>query len=99
MISLREHERLTAEHDERFDNLKLVQWTKPMDNQPYGFYASFKIGVEWVDKEEALVVTAKRGMENVDFLQMFMTCFSSDLALESFSEIYGKHPRKYILTK
>lgn len=88
MISLREHERLTAEHDERFDNLKLVQWTKPMDNQPYGFYASFKIGVEWVDKEEALVVTAKRGMENVDFLQMFMTCFSSDLALESFSEIY-----------
>ena len=47
-----------------------------------------KIGVEWIDNEEALIVTPKRGMNNIDFLGMFMTCFSSNLALDSFSEIY-----------
>lgn len=36
----------------------------------------------------ALIVTPKRGMNNIDFLGMFMTCFSSNLALDSFSEIY-----------
>lgn len=54
-----------------------------------GYYASFKIGAEWIDKQEALVVTAKRGMEKIDFLRMFMTCFCSDLAVDSFSQIYS----------
>lgn len=60
-----------------------------MDNSAWGYYASFKIGAEWIDKQEALVVTAKRGMEKIDFLRMFMTCFCSDLAVESFSKIYS----------
>ena len=55
----------------------------------WGYYASYKIGAEWIDDHEALVVTTKRNMENIDFLGMFMTCFSSDLAVESFSEIYS----------
>ena len=59
-----------------------------MDGTPWGYYASYKIGVEWIDNEEALIVTPKRGMNNIDFLGMFMTCFSSNLALDSFSEIY-----------
>lgn len=67
--------------NERYDNLQLIQWDKPMDNSAWGYYASFKIGAEWIDKQEALVVTAKRGMEKVDFLRMFMTCFCSDLAV------------------
>ena len=60
-----------------------------MDNSAWGYYASFKIGAEWIDKQEALVVTAKRGMEKIDFLRMFMTCFCSDLAVDSFSKIYS----------
>lgn len=60
-----------------------------MDNSAWGYYASFKIGAEWIDKQEALVVTAKRGMEKIDFLRMFMTCFCSDLAVDSFSQIYS----------
>lgn len=94
MIQLQEHEQLCkndlpVEKSERYDNLQLIQWDKPMDNSAWGYYASFKIGAEWIDKQEALVVTAKRGMEKIDFLRMFMTCFCSDLAVESFSEIYS----------
>ena len=88
MILLQEHGLLTEERDERFDNLRLVSWDRPPEAQSWGYYASFIIGAEWVDKKEALVVTAKQGMENIDFLKMFMTCFTSDLALEEFSNIY-----------
>lgn len=88
MIQLQEHELLTEERDARFDNRRLVSWDRPPAAQTWGYYASFVIGAEWVDKEETLVVTAKRGMENIDFLKMFMVCFTSDLALEAFSNIY-----------
>lgn len=94
MIQLQEHEQLCkndlpVEKSERYEDLQLIQWGKPMDNCAWGYYASFKIGAEWIDKQEALVVTTKRGMENVDFLRMFMTCFCSDLAVDSFSQIYS----------
>ena len=93
MIQLQEHEQLilngsSVGYDEKYNNLELIQWGKPMDNNSWGYYASSKIGAEWIDSKESLVVTAKRGMDNIDFLGMFMTCFTSDLALESFSEIY-----------
>ena len=93
MIQLQEHQQLfidglPAEYNERYNHLELIQWDKPMDNNPWGYYASYKIGAEWIDNKETLVVTAKRGMENIDFLGMFMTCFTSDLALDSFTEIY-----------
>jgi 5-methylcytosine-specific restriction enzyme subunit McrC len=94
MIQLQEHEQFIlngtpVERDEKYNNLNLIQWCKPMDNSPLGYYASFKIGAEWIDERETLVVTAKRGMQNIDFLHMFMTCFSSDLAIDSFSKIYS----------
>ena len=60
-----------------------------MDNSPWGYYASYMIGAEWIDDKEALVVTTKKGMEKIDFLTMFMTCFTSDLSVEAFSEIYN----------
>ena len=93
MLQIQEHERLvkngvSVEYDERYNSLEFVQWDKPVDGTPWGYYASYKIGVEWIDNEEALIVTPKRGMNNIDFLGMFMTCFSSNLALDSFSEIY-----------
>jgi len=93
MLQIQEHERLvkdgvSVEYNERYNSLELVQWDKPMDGTPWGYYASYKIGVEWIDSEEALIVTPKRGMNNIDFLGMFMTCFSSNLALDSFPEIY-----------
>ena len=103
MIQLQEHEQLCkndlpVEKNERYDNLQLIQWDKPMDNSAWGYYASFKIGAEWIDKQEALVVTAKRGMEKIDFLRMFMTCFCSDLAVDSFSKIYSIDQEKGVYT-
>lgn len=90
---IREHEQLikdnmAVEYNERYNHLDLIQWCKPLKDNAWGYYASFKIGAEWIDDKEALVVTAKRGMDNIDFLEMFMTCFTSDLALDSFSKIY-----------
>ena len=87
-ILIQEHERLSIEQNDRYDNLSLVRWDKPMEHDPWGYYASYVIGAEWIDDKEALVVTTKRGMEEIDFLTMFMTCFSSDLPIESFAEIY-----------
>ncbi len=97
MIQLQEHDIIEGvdSQNKRFENLKLVSWGRPQEGQPWGYYASFKIGAEWIDSHEALVVTTKRGMESIDFLSMFMTCFSSNLAIESFSKIYSinaEHP-------
>lgn len=93
MIQLQEHDIIPGvkTQSERYENLSLVSWDKPMDGYSWGYYASYKIGAEWIDNKEALVVTTKRGMENVDFLSMFMTCFSSNLEIESFSKIYSIH--------
>lgn len=88
-IVIQEHEQLSIEQNDRYERLSLVRWDKPMDNSPWGYYASYMIGAEWIDEKEALVVTTKRGMENIDFLTMFMTCFTSDLSVEAFSEIYN----------
>ena len=88
-ILIQEHERLSLEQNDRYANLSLVRWDKPMEHDPWGYYASYVIGAEWIDDKEALIVTTKRGMEEIDFLTMFMTCFSSDLSVESFSEIYN----------
>ena len=75
---------------EEFEHLSLVSWCKPKDGFSWGYYASYKIGAEWINNNEALVVTTKRGMEKIDFLSMFMTCFSSNLEIDSFSKIYNK---------
>ena len=93
MIHLQEHDIISGVNAqiERFEKLSLVSWDKPVDGCSWGYYASYRIGAEWIDENEALVVTTKRGMENIDFLSMFMTCFSSNLEIDSFSEIYSIH--------
>ena len=88
-IHNQEHQRPHIAQATRYDNLSLVRWDTPMEHDPWGYYASYVIGAEWIDQKEALVVTTKRGMEEIDFLTMFMTCFSSDLSVESFAEIYN----------
>lgn len=89
MIQKQEHEQFPFEYDERYNNLQLIQWCKPTESSMWGYYASYKIGAEWIDEKESIVVTTKRKMENINFLKMFMTCFSSNLELESFSKIYS----------
>ena len=90
MIQLQEHDEecLSEEQNAKYDKLRLVRWEKSPKTGEWGYYAFYVIGAEWIDEKESLVVTAKQGMENIDFLKMFMTCFTSDLALEEFSNIY-----------
>ncbi|MGL5980681.1 MAG: 5-methylcytosine restriction system specificity protein McrC [Phocaeicola sp.] len=88
MIQLQEHDFYSTEQRDRYENLELIQWGRPMVEMPLGYYALYKIGAEWVDDKEAIIVTTKRKMESIDFLQMFVTCFSSNLALDAFSKIY-----------
>ncbi|MGI6717766.1 MAG: 5-methylcytosine restriction system specificity protein McrC [Bacteroidales bacterium] len=59
-------------------------------DKEYGYYASYVIGAQWVDKENTkpLVITTKGGCDNIDFLKMFSTCFNSGIAAEDFSKIY-----------
>lgn len=88
IIPIQEHDCLSIEQNADYQKLHLVQWNNPLD-KGWGYYASYKIGAEWIDKNRALVVTTKRGMESIDFLGMFMTCFTSDLSVDAFSKIYS----------
>ena len=69
MNSIQEHGRIKTvyQQTEKYERLSLVSWEKHWDNDigedVWGYYASFKIGAEWVDEQESLVVTTKRGME------------------------------------
>lgn len=85
---IQEHELLDDKPLPALEHLSLVSWDKPTPDKPWGYYASYCIGAEWINEENALVVTTKKGMEDVDFIQLFATCFFSNLALDSFSEIY-----------
>lgn len=87
VIQLQEHEQLRVSKEEKYDRLELVKWCNT-DNSPEAYYASYKIGAEWIDEQESLIVTTKHKMEQIDFVRMFMTCFTSDLSLASFSTIY-----------
>ena len=89
VIRLQEHEQLpVSKKEDKYDRLELVEWCKCTDNSPEAYYASYKIGAEWIDEQESLIVTTKHEMEQIDFVRMFMTCFTSDLSLASFSTIY-----------
>ena len=53
-----------------------------------GFYSYFRIGAEWLDKEQtkALIVLPK--IPQIDFIEMFMTCLRSSAPEDDFSAIY-----------
>lgn len=89
VIQLQEHGQLpVSKKEDKYDRLELVEWCKRTDNSAEAYYASYKIGAEWIDEQESLIVTTKHKMEQIDFVRMFMTCFTSDLSLASFSTIY-----------
>ena len=89
VIQLQEHGQLpVSKKEDKYDRLELVEWCKRTDFLPEAYYASYKIGAEWIDEQESLIVTTKHKMEQIDFVRMFMTCFTSDLSLASFSTIY-----------
>ncbi len=97
---LHEHERLAAyagalpsQRYERVTSRRhpLLQWQwEPLGGLlPRGYYAGYNIGAQWADDGEAIVVAPK--MANIDFVKMFMTCFTAGIAVEEFNKIYEVH--------
>lgn len=74
----------------RFDASKINLITYRFDPNPAldGFWTYFRIGAEWLDKEQtkALIVLPK--IQQIDFIEMFMTCLQSSLPEDKFSAIY-----------
>ncbi len=68
----------------------LLKWTNTPSNENAapGYYASYNIGAQWINKDEAIVVTTKAKMESIDFVKMFMSCFNSSIATDEFNKIY-----------
>ena len=56
------------------------------------------IGAEWIDENEALVVTTKRGMEEIDFLAMFRRILSVSRLWLTISLFIMRDPTDVALT-
>ncbi|MCH3924394.1 MAG: McrC family protein [Bacteroidales bacterium] len=90
---IKEHEKLPneispCERKEKYNNKNIFKWDKLQQGDVWGYYAYYRIGAEYIDKEKetALVVTPK--IKKIDWAKMFMYCFSSAEEQNSFSEIY-----------
>ncbi|MCI1719532.1 MAG: McrC family protein [Bacteroidales bacterium] len=70
-----------------FNQRYFIQW-EGLDNKP-GYRASYMIGAQWINTEhDQIPVAVVPKIEHIDFLKMFMSCFYSNLAEDSFSKIY-----------
>lgn len=53
-----------------------------------GYYASYVIGAQWLDKNTPLVITTKGGCDKIDYVKMLATCLNSGIEPEELSRIY-----------
>lgn len=53
-----------------------------------GFYSYYRIGAEWIDKEQKHSIVVVPKIKNIDFIEMFMTCLQDNEAADKFSDIY-----------
>lgn len=75
--------------NELFNGKQLFKWTEPLKNgDSWSYKTYYRIGAEWINEENALVVTTRQNLENIDFVSMFMSCFNSDIEQDRFSTIY-----------
>lgn len=74
----------------RFDSsmINLIRYEFDPKNNRDGFFSYFRIGAEWLDKEQkhSIIVTPK--MQDINFLEMFMTCLYTNELSDDFSSIY-----------
>lgn len=77
-----------------FDTSKinLIRYEFQPSNNPVeyrdGFYSYFRIGAEWLDKEQTCPIVVVPKMENIDFINMFMVCLQTAETSDNFSSIY-----------
>lgn len=53
-----------------------------------GYYASYVIGAQWLDKNTPLVITTKGGCDKIDYVKMLATCLNSGIKPDELSRIY-----------
>lgn len=72
--------------------INLIRYEFEPSNNPEkfrdGFYSYFRIGAEWLDKNQSCPIVVVPKMENIDFINMFMTCLQSSETADDFSSIY-----------
>ena len=68
----------------------LLNWEPPFGDRGWEYRTYFRIGMEWLDKDTALVVTPKCGMEGLDWASMFARCFETEEGCEDgLGKIFG----------
>jgi len=74
----------------RFDSSKvnLIRYEFDPEENRDGFFSYFRIGAEWLDKEQSRSVIVTPKMKGINFLEMFMTCLRSNESSDNFAAIY-----------
>lgn len=74
----------------RFDSsrVNLIRYEFDPEENRDGFFAYYRIGAEWLDKEQTRSVVVTPKMQAIDFLEMFMTCLRTNESADDFSSIY-----------
>ena len=70
--------------------VNLIRYEFNGDQKDYrdGYYSYYRIGAEWIDKEQKRSVVVVPKIKNIDFIEMFMTCLQDNEAADNFSNIY-----------
>lgn len=94
VINLREHELLKPEYlvtlkelGIEFKDTDYLKAPSYLGMSPDGC-ASYYIGADWLHEGESIALTVLPKMENIDFVEMYMTSLQFDLPSDYFSNIY-----------
>jgi len=94
VIKLKEHEQLNPEYlvqlkelGIEFKDTEYFQSPSYLGMKPDGC-ASYYIGADWLHEGKSIALTVLPKMENIDFVEMYMTALKFDLPGDYFSKIY-----------
>lgn len=69
-------------------NLIRYEFESNPDSYRDGFYSYFRIGAEWLDKEQTHALVVEPKIKGIDFVEMFMTCLQDNRFADDFSSVY-----------
>ena len=68
--------------------INLIQYQFDPNPEREGFYSYFRIGAEWLDHGQTKPLIVLPKFQNIDFIEMFMTCLRTSRPDDNFSDIY-----------
>ena len=68
--------------------INLIRYEFDPNPEYEGFWSYFRIGAEWLDKDQTESIIVLPKIQNIDFIEMFMTCLKSSQLEDNFSNIY-----------